>query len=225
MTNENDLASPLKNLNKPIDPLTWAIENRDKLVDQYISEYGNILDPNYARYLFEPIGYKGINVEEYRNGERWLVEQIYFEMLKRNPDANVSFVMGIPGAGKSILVNRFSSSDNIIFDSVLSGDGKLDKYIDMAADRRVEIIFVHADPKEAFSGTIDRGIATSGRLVPIPYMANVGKKYVHIIDLLRQKYGYSIGIINFIRNGNKIDVVPLEYSEFVNDTVIQDEPL
>lgn len=124
------------------------------------------------------------------------------------------FVVGIPGAGKTRAVNESIANGYLVYDPLLSGKGKLDKVLNLANDgREIVVMTINADPREAFTGTINRGIKT-GSFVPIPYMLGAANHYETIYQHLKENYGNSLDILNFVRKGNYY------YEEWDNPTEI-----
>lgn len=191
-----------------VDQVEWVKQNRDELVNHYIQEKGNIIDPDEVRLLLKPIGYTGRNVVEFRDGEKYLVNEVYTELLKRNTKAEVYFLTGIPGAGKSTVQKNYIADklkDNILFDSTLPEDNRLLDRIEQAKGRKVLVYMVHTDPREAFIGTLKRAVDknTPGRAVTLSY-------FLHAVNLLKGRvqrlkiYDDQFKIINFVRKGDNV---------------------
>lgn len=183
-------------------PLQYAKANRDKLVTQYIDENGKHVDTDKIRDLAKEIGYDGVHAAPFREFDRYLTDEIFKEILTKYPNDDITFVIGVPGSGKSNMVNEHLENDEIVYDSVMSTGDKLERYLNGLKDRSVTVIMVNSDLMQAFSGTIKRATHT-GRAVPISYFLKTAKSYKGKLELLKNNFGDSIKFAIFVREGNE----------------------
>lgn len=166
----------------------WLDQHKEEAIANYLEKAGNVLDPDELRKSFTPIGYTGSNVEKFKAIEKILREEVFDRMLSAaiaNGNPTITFLTGVPGAGKSTATREMDfSSQAIVFDSALNSFSHLEKPIKKAIAKGIKpkditVIAVYNDPKTAFSNTIERGLRT-GRWVGIDYFA---------IDAFVQNYG------------------------------------
>ena len=188
----------------------YTVENLDKLVNDYISNAGNTIDPDAIREVYKPLGYTGKNVPAFRKAEKLLTETIFEKMIDKavaEGKTSMTFLTGIPGSGKSSSLrnnNMDLSDQGIVYDAAFNGSDKLIKYIKKVQDRglkNVTVLAVHNDAITSFTNTLNRGIAT-GRFLSLQYFLdgafseNIGK-----IKRLKEKCP-DINIIPIDNSGN-----------------------
>jgi hypothetical protein len=188
----------------------YTVENLDKLVDDYISNAGNTIDPDAIREVYKPLGYTGKNVPAFRKAEKLLTETIFEKMIDKavaEGKTSMTFLTGVPGSGKSSSLrnnNMDLSDQGIVYDAAFNGSDKLIEYIKKVQDRglkNVTVLAVHNDAITSFTNTINRGIAT-GRFLSLQYFLdgafseNIGK-----IKRLKEKCP-DINIIPIDNSGN-----------------------
>ena len=188
----------------------YTVENLDKLVDDYISNAGNTIDPDAIREVYKPLGYTGKNVPAFRKAEKLLTETIFEKMIDKavaEGKTSMTFLTGVPGSGKSSSLrnnNMDLSDQGIVYDAAFNGSDKLIKYIKKVQDRglkNVTVLAVHNDAITSFTNTLNRGIAT-GRFLSLQYFLdgafseNIGK-----IKRLKEKCP-DINIIPIDNSGN-----------------------
>lgn len=80
------------------DAVEWTRNHLDSLVDVYMADCGNLLDPDMTRDLLKCIGYTRLNVFNYREAG-WLIDSVVFiRLMDRAEAANnktILFTMGM----------------------------------------------------------------------------------------------------------------------------------
>ena len=87
----------------------WTKNHLDSLVDVYMADCGNLLDPDMTRDLLKCIGYTRLNVLDYREAG-WVIDSVVFiRLMDRAAEANnktILFTMGMYGCGKTTSINN-----------------------------------------------------------------------------------------------------------------------
>ena len=188
----------------------YTVKNLDKLVDDYISNAGNTIDPDAIREVYKPLGYTGKNVPAFRKAEKLLTETIFEKMIDKavaEGKTSMTFLTGVPGSGKSSSLrnnNMDLSDQGIVYDAAFNGSDKLIKYIKKVQDRglkNVTVLAVHNDAITSFTNTLNRGIAT-GRFLSLQYFLDgaFGENLNKIQDIIDQCS--DINIIPIDNSGN-----------------------
>lgn len=158
------------------DAVDWAKQHTTKLIDNYLAQYGNKLDPDEMRKGFAPIGYDGSNVAKYRDAERWLVDTLYSVMLRRAVDSgkdNIIIMTGTGAAGKSTATKGMDYSQaGLLYDAAFNSYNKLSKAIDKARNagmKKVTVIAVYNDIMTCYKNSYERGKVTK-RFLYLDYL-------------------------------------------------------
>ena len=89
--------------------VAWTKDHLDSLVNVYMADCGNLLDPDMTRDLLKCIGYTRLNVLDYREAG-WLIDSVVFiRLMDRAAEANnktILFTMGMYGCGKTTSINN-----------------------------------------------------------------------------------------------------------------------
>ena len=89
--------------------MEWTKNHLDSLVNVYMADCGNLLDPDMTRDLLKCIGYTRLNVFDYREAS-WLIDSVVFiRLMDRAEAANnktILFTMGMYGCGKTTSLNN-----------------------------------------------------------------------------------------------------------------------
>lgn len=160
-----------------------AVNADDTLTEQYISQFGSVVDPDLAKqlspeYMADPATMAGIVHE----GSSALAKKVYAKLLKDNPGKVVTFTAGGGGSGKSEAVNRFKADTmgGVLYDSVLGNYASAKARIDqaLANGNPVSIMYVNKDVEGAFRFSLMRP-----RIVPL---AELAKAHVNASNTIRQ---------------------------------------
>lgn len=174
---------------------SWANEHAGLLIEKYMKDAGNKLDPDEMRKLFAPIGYDGgTNTTSYRDAEKVLVDTLYAVMLKKAvTEGNTSIVIltGPSASGKSTAIKSMDlSKKGIVYDAAFNSYKKLSTAVNKAKKagmKDITIIAVYNTIRNCFSNSINRGKKTN-RFIHIPYMVESYSNNVNKLGLLRQNY-------------------------------------
>lgn len=227
-----DLQNPKEVSNFAADPekqQEWVDSHYDDIINGYVATYGNKLDPDELRKALKPIGYDGSNVEEFRNQEIRLRDDLYGRMLKAAVDSgnpSITILTGVGGAGKSTATQNMDlSGRGLVFDAALNKPKKLAAAIKKAKDagmKDIQVVAVKNDAPTAFENTLRRGLS-EGRFLPLEYFTKSYQDNQGKIAEIRERYP-DVEIVSYDNSGNNGRGVTID--EASNwDYTIDDETL
>jgi SPP1 gp7 family putative phage head morphogenesis protein len=170
------------------------IRNKDELVKSYLKDNGNVVNTDEARKQFIDLGYNGINAPAFHEASSALSKEALKELIENGTTNHIVYYAGGAGSGKSSAIEYLIPNVKASADAII--DGNLAKYesaiqrIDafLSNGRSVEVNYVYRDPKEAWSGVIDRMMNNEkemGRLVPLStFLDNTTGSYNTIKTIL-----------------------------------------
>jgi hypothetical protein len=173
----------------------WAKAHAAALVDKYLKDAGNKLDPDEMRKLFTPIGYDGgSNTIYYRDAEKVLVDTLYGVMLQRAVAAGKTSIViftGPSASGKSTATKTMDFSDKgIVYDAAFNSYRKLSAAVQRAQQagmKQVTVIAVYNTIRNCFRNSLDRGKVTN-RFIHVPYMIESYRNNINKMELMRQNF-------------------------------------
>ena len=113
----------------------WTRDHLDSLVNVYMADCGNLLDPDMTRDLLKCIGYTRLNVMDYREAG-WLIDSVVFiRLIDRAEAANnktILFTMGMYGCGKTTSLNNNPDLKKLVSEAGVVSEGAYNnvKYFD-----------------------------------------------------------------------------------------------
>lgn len=177
------------------DAVDWTKARYGKLINKYIKDAGNKLDPDEMRLLFTPIGYDGgSNTVYYRDAERLLVDTVYSVMLQKAvAEGKTSIVIftGPSASGKSTAAKTMDfTNTGLVYDAAFNTYKKLAtaiKKAERAGMKDVKVIAVYNTVRNCFKNSVDRG-KTSKRFIHIPYMIESFGNNVNKMQQLKDNF-------------------------------------
>ena len=177
------------------DAVDWTKARYGKLINKYIKDAGNKLDPDEMRLLFTPIGYDGgSNTVYYRDAERLLVDTVYSVMLQKavaEGKNSIAIFTGPSASGKSTAAKTMDfTNTGLVYDAAFNTYKKLATAIRKAERfgmKDVKVIAVYNTVRNCFKNSVDRG-KTSKRFIHIPYMIESFGNNLHKMELLKQNF-------------------------------------
>ena len=159
------------------DATEWAKPRTQLLIDKYLATAGNKLDPDEFRTVFQPIGYYGGNVTDYREAEKSVVDELYTVMLDRAARTGkntMTIITGAPASGKSTVARKLNlKNEGLVYDAALSGGtDRLENVIQRAKAKglnKITVVVVYNDILTCFKNSISRG-KNSNRFCTIDYL-------------------------------------------------------
>ena len=177
------------------DAVDWTKARYGKLINKYIKDAGNKLDPDEMRLLFTPIGYDGgSNTVYYRDAERLLVDTVYSVMLQKAvAEGKTSIVIftGPSASGNSTAAKTMDfTNTGLVYDAAFNTYKKLATAIRKAERfgmKDVKVIAVYNTVRNCFKNSVDRG-KTSKRFIHIPYMIESFGNNVNKMQQLKDNF-------------------------------------
>ncbi len=158
-------------------------KEEDKLIDEYISKNGKVINTDNFRPLFKDVGYNGSNAAAVQEPSSYLSKKAFSRLLAENLEKYVTFLAGGSGSGKTSAIKNLPAIAKVnqksaaILDSNLSSYSSAIKRIEetQKAGKKVRIEYVYRDPIESFEqGVVTRMLNNPdemGRLVPSSVVA------------------------------------------------------
>lgn len=154
----------------------------DKAAGLYDSRFGNVINADHARELFDP----SLSAQQTHAAASAVAKRAYERRLALPParDGKVTFLAGGSGAGKSTVEATLVGRD-VIYDTTMSKLDTATKAIDqaLASGRRVEINYVYAHPAEAMKRALERT-----RVVVQPVLAQNHADSNRVIRQIAKRY-------------------------------------
>lgn len=190
------------------DATEWAKPRTQLLIDKYLATAGNKLDPDEFRTVFQPIGYYGGNVTDYREAEKSVVDELYTVMLDRAARTGkntMTIITGAPASGKSTVARKLNlKNEGLVYDAALSGGtDRLENVIQRAKAKglnKITVVVVYNDILTCFKNSISRG-KNSNRFCTIDYLMQSFEDSKGKIEWL-QKQHPEVAIIPVSCEGN-----------------------
>lgn len=187
----------------------WAKPRMGLLIDKYLATAGNKLDPDEFRQVFQPIGYYGGNILDYREAEKMVVDSLYTVMLNRaarNGKNTMTIITGAPGSGKSTAARQLNlKGEGLVYDAALSGGtSRLENVIQRAKAKgldKITVMLVYNDILTCYTNSINRGKNTN-RFCTIDYLMQSFEDNKGKIEWL-QKQHPEVTVIPVTCEGNK----------------------
>jgi hypothetical protein len=189
-------------------------KNLHGLEKEYFKDYGNILSQDFAKNLFEVLGYNKLKPEgssDYSRAGWKFVNYLYDNQLakKRGQGNNAVLITGGgTGAGKTTTALQISEEFDfpIINDTNIFYMDRTKLQIDKALEYGFspQILFIYRDPVEAYTNGVLKRIRSSGHLVTIENHVKITNQVRENINLIADAYRNGLEIF-IIDNADEID--------------------
>ncbi len=165
----------------------WTKNHLDSLVNVYMADCGNLLDPDMTRDLLKCIGYTRLNVFDYREAG-WLIDSVVFiRLMDRAEAANnktILFTMGMYGCGKTTSLNNNPDLKKLVSEVGVVSEGAYNnvKYFDEMVAKSGNrgfapyLIYVYNDAETGYTNCMER-LIHSNRAATSRAMASVCGPY------------------------------------------------
>ncbi len=175
----------------------WTKNHLDSLVNVYMADCGNLLDPDMTRDLLKCIGYTRLNVFDYR--EAWLIDSVVFvRLMDRAETANnktILFTMGMYGCGKTTSLNNNPELKQLVSEVGVVSEGAYNnvKYFDemvaKSGKRGFEphLIYVYNDAETGYTNCMERLIHSNRAVTCEAYIA-VFPQYQGRVEYIEEHY-------------------------------------
>lgn len=158
--------------------IEWTRTRLDSLVDVYMKDCGNTLDPDATRAMLSKIGYTGLNVIDYLSAGS-LIDSVVFERLMdravESGNKTILFTMGMSGCGKSRSLKnnpdleKKANNKGVIYDGAFFTESDFDKQIAKSNAKGLAptVIYVYNDAETGFTNCVER-LISKNRVIPYP---------------------------------------------------------
>lgn len=187
-TMEETAMQPITEHEKQIE---WVDQNRERLIEKYLKEFGNKFDPDKVRGLLAEIGYNNFNLAVYNKAGQYLrnfIRERMFSNLAKSKNKTVVILTGTPGSGKSFSTRQYSAEfgkKGLVLDSAFHTIEELQEVIDEsrkagAKDEDIQVFAIYNDLATAYKNSLNRGNNKEGedfgRYLPIKYFVESFQK-------------------------------------------------
>ena len=147
------------------------------------------------------------------NSCAWLAQELYNRQIQSDKVKGCIFVTGIPGAGKSFLVQSLFASgeipeDHIVFEGSLcnvnASKAKMQQLVDMG--KKIQVVVINPDLRLAFENVMSRQqeVGRGATLVSMAKIASGLKPALEVLDSLFSIEG--IGVYTKRNNNDNVDI-------------------
>ena len=176
----------------------WTKNHLDSLVNVYLADCGNKVDPDASRELLSCIGYTGLNVIDYLAAGDLIDSVAYVRLMDRAIEAGnktIVFTMGMSGCGKSTglrnnpTLEKQAKEAGVVYDAAFFTTGDFDKLIKKSNDKGLTptLVYVYNDAETGFTNCVNRLIKTN-RVIPYPTYVMFFPFYKGRIEYMEEHY-------------------------------------
>ena len=176
----------------------WTRDHLDSLLNVYMADCGNLLDPDMTRDLLKCIGYTRLNVMDYREAG-WLIDSVVFiRLMDRAEAANnktILFTMGMYGCGKTTSLNNNPDLKQLVSEVGVVSEGAYNnvKYFDETVEKikkrgfEPHLIFVYNDAETGYTNCMER-LIQSNRAVTCEAYISVFPQYQGRVEYIEEHH-------------------------------------
>ena len=176
----------------------WTKNHLDSLVNVYMADCGNLLDPDMTRDLLKCIGYTRLNVFDYREAG-WLIDSVVFiRLMDRAEAANnktILFTMGMYGCGKTTSLNNNPDLKKLVSEVGVVSEGAYNnvKYFDETVEKikkrgfEPHLIYVYNDAETGYTNCMER-LIHSNRAVTCEAYISVFPQYQGRVEYIEEHH-------------------------------------
>ena len=176
----------------------WTRDHLDSLVNVYMADCGNLLDPDMTRDLLKCIGYTRLNVMDYREAG-WLIDSVVFIRLTDRAEAannkTILFTMGMYGCGKTTSLNNNPDLKQLVSEVGVVSEGAYNnvKYFDETVEKMRKrgfaphLIYVYNDAETGYTNCMER-LIHSNRAVTCEAYISVFPQYQGRVEYIEEHH-------------------------------------
>lgn len=176
----------------------WTKVHLDSLVNVYLSECGNLLDPDRTRDLLKCIGYTRLNVLDYREAGYLIDSVVFIRLMDRAVEANnktILFTMGMYGSGKTTSLNNNPELKKLVAEMGVVSEGAynnityFNEMVEESGKRGLvpHLIYVYNDAETGYTNCMERLIATN-RAVSCEAYISVFPQFEGRVEYIEKHY-------------------------------------
>lgn len=176
----------------------WTRAHLDSLVNVYMADCGNLLDPDMTRDLLSCIGYTRLNVFDSREAG-WLIDSVVLvRLIDRATEANnktILFTMGMYGCGKTTSINNNPELKMLVDEAGVVSEGAYNnvKYFDEMVEKsgargfEPSLLYVYNDAETGYTNCMER-LVQSNRAVTCEAYIAVFPQFEGRVEYIEEHY-------------------------------------
>lgn len=150
----------------------WTKAHLDSLVNVYLADCGNLLDPDLTRDMLDVIGYNRLNFRDY-SAASWLIDSVvYIRLMDRAIEAGnktIVFTMGMYGCGKTTSlsnnpdIKEKADRAGVVYEGANSDLIYFDQKVVQCSEKGFtpSVIYVYNDAETGFTNCMERLIQSN----------------------------------------------------------------
>lgn len=181
-------------------------ESSDKILKDYFSKKGKVVNTDEFRNYFREDGYTGSNSASVQEPASELAKKAYSEALKNNGKYATLYAGG-SGTGKTSAIKNINSVRGLVDESAVILDGNLSSYNSaikkiteaVNAGKKTPIVYVYREPVDSMiNGVVKRALTNpdeAGRIVPASVTA---ENHIGSLETIKKlsNDGYDVFVID-----------------------------
>lgn len=176
----------------------WTKAHLDSLVDVYLADCGNLLDPDNTRDLLMKIGYTRLNVMDYRAASHIIDSVVFYRLMDRAIEANnktIVFTMGMYGCGKTASLKnnpelkKISDEAGLIYEGAYNDIAFFNRKVAQSGEKGFKpiVLYVYNDAETGFTNCMER-LISSNRAVTCTRYIEVFPAFQGRVEYLEEHY-------------------------------------
>lgn len=176
----------------------WTRNHLDSLVNVYLADCGNKVDPDASRALLSCIGYTGLNVIDYLAAGDLIDSVAFVRLMDRAVETGnktIVYTMGMSGCGKSTglrnnpTLQKQANEAGVVYDAAFFTTDDFDKLVKKSNDKGLTptLVYVYNDAETGFSNCVSR-LITTNRVVPYPTYVMFYPFYKGRVEYMEEHY-------------------------------------
>ena len=191
-------AEPQPLILKGEEAVEWTKAHLDSLVNVYMADCGNRLDPDMTRDLLKCIGYTRLNVLDYREAG-WLIDdEVFIRLMDRAAEANnktILFTMGMYGCGKTTSLEnnpelkKLADEVGVISEGAYNSVMYFDQMVEQSGERgfKPSLLYVYNDAETGYTNCMER-LIHSNRAVTCEAYISVFPQFEGRVEYIEEHY-------------------------------------
>ena len=176
----------------------WTKAHLDSLVNVYMADCGNRLDPDMTRDLLKCIGYTRLNVLDYREAGWVIDDEVFVRLMDRAAEANnmtILFTMGMYGCGKTTSINnnpeikKLADEAGVISEGAYNNVTYFDQMVAQSGERgfKPSLLYVYNDAETGYTNCMER-LVQSNRAVTCEAYIAVFPQFEGRVEYIEEHY-------------------------------------
>ena len=176
----------------------WTKAHLDSLVNVYMADCGNRLDPDMTRDLLKCIGYTRLNVLDYREAGWVIDDEVFVRLMDRAAEANnmtILFTMGMYGCGKTTSINnnpeikKLADEVGVVSEGAYNNVTYFDQMVAQSGEQgfKPHLLYVYNDAETGYTNCMER-LVQSNRAVTCEAYIAVFPQFEGRVEYIEEHY-------------------------------------